>query len=266
MPVAQILGQAFGGKTFKLKFGHHGGNHPIRAPTGQLHTRNSLLQTIAQLWQLQPLLVVSVLRWFTCCLLFIIPRLNETVGAEYHRRLGACVLAPACNLPACILLFTALFALVGGGAVVTPSWHSDSHPCSMPVPAGKIEVSAQNHNFAVDPDTLPKGVEVSHINLNDGTCAGGPLHCQLLADHAETPCCACFHEGMRVTVWRPTEGAEGPGRALGRTSRVWSALFVVASPEAPATPLGSDRTELCLVFAPRCRDCMQAWCGRRRRR
>ena len=26
----QVLGQAFGGKTFKLKFGHHGGNHPIR--------------------------------------------------------------------------------------------------------------------------------------------------------------------------------------------------------------------------------------------
>ena len=32
----QILGQAFGGKTFKLKFGHHGGNHPIRYnPTGE---------------------------------------------------------------------------------------------------------------------------------------------------------------------------------------------------------------------------------------
>ncbi len=31
----QILGQAFGGKTFKLKFGHHGGNHPIRAPGGE---------------------------------------------------------------------------------------------------------------------------------------------------------------------------------------------------------------------------------------
>jgi carbamoyl-phosphate synthase small subunit len=25
----QMLGQAFGGKTFKLKFGHHGGNHPV---------------------------------------------------------------------------------------------------------------------------------------------------------------------------------------------------------------------------------------------
>ena len=29
----QILGQAVGGSTFKLKFGHHGGNHPIRFDT-----------------------------------------------------------------------------------------------------------------------------------------------------------------------------------------------------------------------------------------
>eukprot|EP00798_Chlamydomonas_sp_ICE-L_P008879 gene8879-3759_t len=67
----QILGQAFGGKTFKLKFGHHGGNHPIRY-----------------------------------------------------------------------------------------------------TPTGRVEISAQNHNYAVDPATLPKEVEVTHINLNDGTCAG----------------------------------------------------------------------------------------------
>lgn len=26
----QILGQAFGGKTYKLKFGHHGANHPVK--------------------------------------------------------------------------------------------------------------------------------------------------------------------------------------------------------------------------------------------
>lgn len=26
----QILGQAFGGRTFKLKFGHHGANHPVK--------------------------------------------------------------------------------------------------------------------------------------------------------------------------------------------------------------------------------------------
>lgn len=67
----QVLGQAFGAKTFKLKFGHHGGNHPIRFE-----------------------------------------------------------------------------------------------------PTGRIEISAQNHNFAVDPATLPADVEISHINLNDGTCAG----------------------------------------------------------------------------------------------
>jgi carbamoyl-phosphate synthase small subunit len=26
----QIIGQVLGGRTFKLKFGHHGGNHPVR--------------------------------------------------------------------------------------------------------------------------------------------------------------------------------------------------------------------------------------------
>ena len=67
----QVLGQALGGSTYKLKFGHHGGNHPIR-----------------------------------------------------H------------------------------------------------VPTGRVEISAQNHNFAVDPASLPTGANVTHINLNDGTCAG----------------------------------------------------------------------------------------------
>ncbi|PHT52113.1 Carbamoyl-phosphate synthase small chain, chloroplastic [Capsicum baccatum] len=67
----QLLGQALGGKTFKMKFGHHGGNHPVR------------------------------------------------------------------NLR-----------------------------------KGCVEISAQNHNYAVDPESLPKGVEVTHVNLNDGSCAG----------------------------------------------------------------------------------------------
>lgn len=62
----QVMGQAFGAKTFKLSFGHHGGNHPIK-----------------------------------------------------H------------------------------------------------LPSGRIEISAQNHNFAVDPETLPAGVDVTHINLNE---------------------------------------------------------------------------------------------------
>jgi carbamoyl-phosphate synthase small subunit len=68
----QILGLALGGKTYKLKFGHHGGNHPVK-------------------------------------------RLST----------------------------------------------------------GQVEITAQNHGFVVDIDTLPKGeVEVTHLNLNDQTLEG----------------------------------------------------------------------------------------------
>jgi carbamoyl-phosphate synthase small subunit len=67
----QILGQAFGARTFKLKFGHRGVNHPVR------------------------------------------------------------------NLE-----------------------------------TGKVEITTQNHGFAVDPETLPPEVEPSHINLNDQTLEG----------------------------------------------------------------------------------------------
>ena len=67
----QLLGHAFGGKTFKLKFGHRGGNQPVK----DLRT-------------------------------------------------------------------------------------------------GKVAITSQNHGFAVDPDSLPEDVEVTHINLNDGTVEG----------------------------------------------------------------------------------------------
>ncbi len=67
----QLLGQAFGAKTFKLKFGHRGANHPVR---------------------------------------------NERTG--------------------------------------------------------KVEITTQNHGFAVDPSTLPGDVELTHINLNDQTLEG----------------------------------------------------------------------------------------------
>jgi carbamoyl-phosphate synthase small subunit len=67
----QLLGEAFGGKTYKLKFGHRGGNQPIKDLT-----------------------------------------------------------------------------------------------------TGKIEITAHNHGFAVDADSLPADVEVTHINLNDKTVAG----------------------------------------------------------------------------------------------
>ncbi len=67
----QILGQVFGGETYKLKFGHRGGNQPIKDLT-----------------------------------------------------------------------------------------------------TGKIEIAAHNHGFAVEADSLPETVEVTHVNLNDNTVAG----------------------------------------------------------------------------------------------
>lgn len=67
----QILGYAFGSKTFKLKFGHRGSNHPVK----DLNT-------------------------------------------------------------------------------------------------GRVYITSQNHGYAVDPDRLKDGMEVAHINLNDGTVEG----------------------------------------------------------------------------------------------
>ncbi len=77
----QILGQAFGGKTFKLKFGHRGANQPVKD-----------LET------------------------------------------------------------------------------------------GKVEITSQNHGFAVDPEALPDDVEVNRLNLNDRTVEGmrhktKPIYC-----------------------------------------------------------------------------------------
>ena len=37
---------------------------------------------------------------------------------------------------------------------------------------GRVHITAQNHGYAVDGDTLPSDVEVSHVNLNDGTVEG----------------------------------------------------------------------------------------------
>lgn len=37
---------------------------------------------------------------------------------------------------------------------------------------GKVAITSQNHGYAVEADSLPDNVEITHINLNDGTVAG----------------------------------------------------------------------------------------------
>ena len=49
------------------------------------------------------------------------------------------------------------------------------HGCNHPgknLKTGAVEITSQNHNYAIDEATLPADVEVSHINLNDNTVEG----------------------------------------------------------------------------------------------
>lgn len=51
---------------------------------------------------------------------------------------------------------------------------------------GKVEITSQNHGFAVDPDSLKGGATVSHVNLNDHTVEG--------LKHSEYPlACVQYH-------------------------------------------------------------------------
>ena len=50
--------------------------------------------------------------------------------------------------------------------------HGANHPVR-DLATGRVEITSQNHNFAVDPDSLAgHGWDPSHVNLNDGTCEG----------------------------------------------------------------------------------------------
>jgi carbamoyl-phosphate synthase small subunit len=50
--------------------------------------------------------------------------------------------------------------------------HGSNHPVKN-LMTGKIEITAQNHGFCVDPESLPSSdVEVTHLNLNDHTNEG----------------------------------------------------------------------------------------------
>jgi carbamoyl-phosphate synthase small subunit len=42
----------------------------------------------------------------------------------------------------------------------------------MDLETGKVEITSQNHGFAVDEATLPADLVVTHRNLNDGTIEG----------------------------------------------------------------------------------------------
>jgi carbamoyl-phosphate synthase small subunit len=49
--------------------------------------------------------------------------------------------------------------------------HGANHPVR-DVLTGRVEITSQNHSFAVDPKSMPSDLELTHVNLNDMTVEG----------------------------------------------------------------------------------------------
>ena len=53
--------------------------------------------------------------------------------------------------------------------------HFGHHGCNHPVKnllTNTVEITSQNHNFAIMPESLGDNLEITHVNLNDGTIEG----------------------------------------------------------------------------------------------
>lgn len=61
---------------------------------------------------------------------------------------------------------------LGGATFKMKFGHRGVNQPVLNVASRAVEISSHNHGFAVDPDSLPAGVTVTHRNLNDGTCEG----------------------------------------------------------------------------------------------
>jgi carbamoyl-phosphate synthase small subunit len=67
-----------------------------------------------------------------------------------------------------------ILGLAAGGSTYKLSFghHGANHPVK-DLRTGRVEITSQNHGFAVDPKSVAaKGWEITHMNLNDGTCEG----------------------------------------------------------------------------------------------
>jgi carbamoyl-phosphate synthase small subunit len=61
---------------------------------------------------------------------------------------------------------------LGGKTFKLKFGHRGANQPVMNQRSGRVEITTQNHGFAVDPSTLPSDVEPTHINLNDQTLEG----------------------------------------------------------------------------------------------
>lgn len=75
--------------------------------------------------------------------------------------------------------------------------HGGNHPVRE-LATGRVLITAQNHNYAVEEASLPREVEITHVNLTDGTVEGLTLP----------------RLGLEAVQFHP-EAAPGPNDALG---------------------------------------------------
>ncbi|NLF25145.1 MAG: glutamine-hydrolyzing carbamoyl-phosphate synthase small subunit, partial [Deltaproteobacteria bacterium] len=96
---------------------------------------------------------------------------------------------------------------LGGKTYKLKFGHRGNHPV-MDLSTKKVEITAQNHGFAVSQDSLPKDLSVSHLNLNDHTVEG------LVA-----------HELAAFSVQYNPEASPGPHDALYIFSRFFESVI-----------------------------------------
>jgi carbamoyl-phosphate synthase small subunit len=61
---------------------------------------------------------------------------------------------------------------LGGSTYKLKFGHRGGNQPVKHLPSGHIEISSHNHGFAVHAESFPAGVEVTHVNLNDGCVEG----------------------------------------------------------------------------------------------
>jgi carbamoyl-phosphate synthase small subunit len=98
--------------------------------------------------------------------------------------------------------------------------HGANHPVK-DLRTGRVAVTSQNHGYAVDVDSLPPGAEVTHLNLNDGTCEGfavPKLRVMAVQHHPESSpgphdSLGLFGEFLELVASSPVRSSGRHGRA-----------------------------------------------------
>ena len=61
---------------------------------------------------------------------------------------------------------------LGGKTAKLPQGHRGANQPVKNLETGSVEITSQNHGFAVMPESLPENVKVTHVSLFDGVCEG----------------------------------------------------------------------------------------------